>query len=95
MAYSCHRYFAGKCHVQSHIQPKLIYQQLINKVWQLDSRDVDRLARWIRCLLSLAFSSNAAMAENIVDQVISIAENAKAVCLAKRFHASAVTFHRH
>lgn len=51
----------------------------MNKVWQPDNGDVDRLARWIRCLLSLALSSNVEMAENIVDQVISIAENAKEV----------------
>ncbi|KAL8757342.1 MAG: hypothetical protein Q9184_004228 [Pyrenodesmia sp. 2 TL-2023] len=52
-------------------------QQVVNKVWQPDNGDINRLARWIRCLLSLALSSNIEMAENIVDQVISIAENAK------------------
>ncbi|KAL8960327.1 MAG: hypothetical protein Q9193_002951 [Seirophora villosa] len=54
-------------------------QQIVNKVWQPESEDVDRLARWIRCLLSLALSSNVELAENIVDQVISIAMNAKEV----------------
>lgn len=51
----------------------------MNKVWQPDNGDVDRLARWIRCLFSLALSSSVEMAENVVDQVISIAENAKEV----------------
>lgn len=43
------------------------------------SEDVDRLARWIRCLLSLALSSKVEVAEKIVDQVIAIVGNAKEV----------------
>ncbi|KAL8904603.1 MAG: hypothetical protein Q9207_003158 [Kuettlingeria erythrocarpa] len=54
-----------------------LVEQIVNKVWQPGNGDVDRLARWIRCLFSLALSSSVEMAENIVDQVISIAESAK------------------
>lgn len=63
----------------THVRPR---QQIVNKVYRPDSGDIDRLARWIRCLFSLALSSNAEMSENIVDQVISIAGSAKEVCLS-------------
>ncbi|KAL8654418.1 MAG: hypothetical protein Q9210_001512 [Variospora velana] len=54
-------------------------QQIVTKVWQPESEDIDRLARWIRCLLSLALSSKVEVAGKIVDQVISIVGNAKEV----------------
>ncbi|KAI4290344.1 MAG: hypothetical protein L6R35_000381 [Caloplaca aegaea] len=52
---------------------------VLDGVWQPVSEDVDRLARWIRCLLSLALSSKVEVAEKIVDQVIAIVGNAKEV----------------
>ncbi|KAL9641268.1 MAG: hypothetical protein Q9204_000167 [Flavoplaca sp. TL-2023a] len=52
-------------------------QQIVNRVWSRDSNNVERLARWIRCLLSLALTSNVEMAEHLIDQVISIARTAQ------------------
>ncbi|KAL8848508.1 MAG: hypothetical protein Q9221_006467 [Calogaya cf. arnoldii] len=52
-------------------------QRIVNRVWLRDTDNIERLARWIRCLLSLALSSNVEMAENLIDQVISIAKNAQ------------------
>ncbi|KAL8812531.1 MAG: hypothetical protein Q9223_001013 [Gallowayella weberi] len=53
-------------------------QQIVNLVWLQDLGNIDRLARWIRCLLTLALSSNIEMAENLIDQVYSIVQSSKA-----------------
>ncbi|KAL8759175.1 MAG: hypothetical protein Q9199_000933 [Rusavskia elegans] len=52
-------------------------QQIVNRVWSRDIENIERLARWIRCLLSLALSFNVEMAENLIDQVVSIAWSAQ------------------
>ncbi|CAO1604556.1 sporulation-specific protein 22 [Xanthoria calcicola] len=52
-------------------------QQIVSRVWPRDIGNIERLARWIRCLLSLALSFNVEMAENLMDQIFSIARSAQ------------------
>ena len=54
-------------------------QQIINLTWQHDSNDINKLARWIRCLFNLALSSNIDTAEQILDQAGNIAGTSKQV----------------
>ena len=49
-------------------------QQIINITWQLHGSNIDRLARWIRCLFALALTSNVEIAEQLLDQVSNIVE---------------------
>ncbi|KAL2036382.1 hypothetical protein N7G274_010903 [Stereocaulon virgatum] len=52
-------------------------QQIINITWQYDNANIDKLARWIRCLFSLALTSNTETAEQLLNQVASIAESCR------------------
>ena len=56
-------------------------QQLVNITWQAGKHhnDVEKLSRWIRCLVSLALVSDAGMGETLLDQVVSIVENASKI----------------
>ena len=54
-------------------------QQIINITWQQNSNDINKLARWIRCLFTLALSSNADTAEQLLDQAANIASSSKQV----------------
>ncbi len=54
-------------------------KQIVNSTWKLQGHDVLKLSRWIRCIFSLALTSKASDAENVLDQAIVIAENAKKV----------------
>ena len=54
-------------------------QQIINMNWQQSNSGTDKLSRWIRCLFSLALSETA-IAEQLLDQAITIAEVARKVC---------------
>ena len=54
-------------------------QQIINATWNRDSSDIEKLSRWIRCLFTMALTSNVETAEQLLDQVAAIAENAKQV----------------
>ncbi|MCJ1461183.1 hypothetical protein MMC28_011565 [Mycoblastus sanguinarius] len=54
-------------------------QQIINITWKHDTNDIDKFSRWVRCLFSLALTSNIETAEQLLDQVTRIAEGAKTV----------------
>ena len=54
-------------------------QQIINLTWQHDGNDINKLARWIRCLFNLALSSNIDTAEQLLDQAANIAGTSKQV----------------
>lgn len=47
--------------------------------WQQDNRGPDKLSRWIRCLFSLALSE-AGIAVQLLDQAMTVAEEARKVC---------------
>ena len=47
--------------------------------WQQNKGGTDKLSRWIRCLFSLALSETD-IAVQLLDQAVSIAEDARKVC---------------
>jgi len=55
-------------------------QQIINAAWHKAIQSVEKLARWIRCLITLAVTSNVEMAEQLLDQVESIVQESRKVC---------------
>ena len=54
-------------------------QHIINLTWQQDNRGPDKLSRWIRCLFSLAVSETD-IAVQLLDQAVTVAEEARKVC---------------
>ena len=54
-------------------------QHIINMTWQQDNRGPDKLSRWIRCLFSLAVSETD-IAVQLLDQAVTVAEEARKVC---------------
>ena len=54
-------------------------QHIINTTWQQDDRGPDKLSRWIRCLFSLAVSETD-IAVQLLDQAVTVAEEARKVC---------------
>lgn len=54
-------------------------QQIINLTWQHDSNNINKLARWIRCLFTLALTSNVDTAEQLLGQAVTIAESSRQV----------------
>ena len=59
-------------------------QQIINITWQHESNDINKLARWIRCLFNLALSSNIDTAEQLLDQAANIATTSKQVSVSSQ-----------
>ena len=57
-------------------------QQIINMTWQLSDGGTEKLSRWIRCLFSLALS-DIDIAMQLLDQALTIAEDARKVCDSK------------
>jgi len=56
-----------------------ILQQIINVTWQKESCNVEKLSRWIRCFFTLALKSSDETAEQLLDQVVTITEEARKV----------------
>lgn len=54
-------------------------QQIINAAWHKAIHSVEKLARWIRCLITLAVTSNVELAEQLLDQIESIVQEARKV----------------
>jgi hypothetical protein len=52
-------------------------QRIINITWEHDNANIAKFARWIRCLFSLALTSNIETAEQLLNQVASIAESSR------------------
>ena len=51
-------------------------QQIVNATWQAEARDIEKLSRWVRCLVSQAFGSDNRAVEKLLDQVVTIVETA-------------------
>ena len=51
----------------------------MNIIWRLDSIDVVKLARWVRCLFQLALTTKNEIAEFLLDQVSTLAQDDKMV----------------
>ena len=49
-------------------------QQIVNATWQTEGRDIEKLSRWIRCLVFKALVSDNKTVERLIDQVITIVE---------------------
>lgn len=54
-------------------------QQIINATWRLETNEVERLSRWIRCLFSLTLTCKIDLAEHLLDQVTEIVVNSSKV----------------
>lgn len=65
-----------------------ILQQIIGVTWQHESYGIDKLSRWIRCLFTLTLTSNVETAEQLLDQVASIAEESRRVRLTPKLGLS-------
>jgi hypothetical protein len=53
---------------------------IINSAWNLDAMDTMKLAKYMRCLFQVAISDSGEIAEQLLDQVHSIAADAEEVC---------------
>lgn len=56
-------------------------KKVINAAWSLEEVDLDRLAKYTRCLFQIAIVDNQVIAEELLDQVQSHAEEASQVSL--------------
>ena len=54
-------------------------QQIVNIGWRLEDIDTVKLARWVRCLFQLALTTKNEIAEFLLDQVSTLAQNEKMV----------------
>ncbi|KAI9795239.1 MAG: hypothetical protein M1835_006135 [Candelina submexicana] len=52
-------------------------QKIVNVIWRLEGNDMQKLARWIRCLFQIALPSDIKVAEHILDQMHNIAQDAR------------------
>lgn len=60
---------------------KLIHVQLIvNVTWKLEGNSMAKLSRWIRCLFQIALTSDAYVAEHLLEQIADIVKDAKVRC---------------
>ena len=70
-----------------YLEMLILLQQIINMTWQQNKGGTDKLSRWIRCLFSLALSETD-IAVQLLDQAVSIAEDARKVCGSTRSRRS-------
>jgi hypothetical protein len=54
-------------------------KKIINEAWSLETLDFTKLAKYMRCLFQIAISDNVEIAEALLDQVHSHAEEAAEV----------------
>ena len=47
-------------------------QHIVNATWQLETKDVEKLSRWIRCIASQALNSDDKKVEALLEQVVNI-----------------------
>ncbi|KAI9697243.1 MAG: hypothetical protein M1836_004807 [Candelina mexicana] len=52
-------------------------QKIVNVTWHLEGNDMQKLARWIRCLFQIALPSDIKVAEHILDQMHNVAQDAR------------------
>jgi hypothetical protein len=60
----------------------LILKKIVNEAWGLDTIDVPKLARYMRCLFQVAMLDNTEVAEQLLDQAKEQIEEASEVKLA-------------
>lgn len=51
-------------------------KKIINEAWKNETLDTAKLAKYMRCLFQIAISENTELAEQLLDQVQSHAEEA-------------------
>jgi hypothetical protein len=56
-------------------------KRIVNEAWDLDDMDINKLSRYMRCLLRYACAEGGAIAEGLLDQVRDLAYNAQKVGL--------------
>lgn len=66
-------------------------KKIINEAWGLESLDITKLAKYMRCLFQIAVSDNPGIAEQLLDQVHNHAEEASEVPIKRIFKASIQT----
>ncbi len=44
-------------------------KKIINAAWDLESLDINKLAKYMRCLFQVAMTDNMSVAEELLDQV--------------------------
>ena len=54
-------------------------KKIINGAWALESFDIIRLSKYMRCLFHVAVSDNQSVAEQLLDRVQSLAEETSGV----------------
>ena len=54
-------------------------KKIINEAWSLETLNFTKLAKYMRCLFQVAISDNVEIAEELLDQVHSHAEEAAEV----------------
>lgn len=54
-------------------------KSIVNEVWEIDTLDTTKLSRYIRVLFQLSVNVNDPVAEELLDQVASLAHEAREV----------------
>ncbi len=54
-------------------------KKVVNEAWGLDTMDVPKLAKYMRCLFQVAMLDNMEVAEQLIDQVHEQAQEATEV----------------
>ena len=56
-----------------------VLKKIVNEAWGLDTMDVPKLAKYMRCLFQIAMLDNMEVAEQLLDQAHEQAEEAAEV----------------
>jgi hypothetical protein len=59
-----------------------VLKKIVNEAWGLDTMDVPKLAKYMRCLFQVAMLDNMEVAEQLLDQAQGQIEEASEVKLA-------------
>ena len=51
-------------------------KKIVNQAWELESLDITKLAKYQRCIFQIALGSISDVAEDLLDQILSFAEEA-------------------
>ncbi len=54
-------------------------KKIINEAWGLESLNITKLAKYMRCLFQITISDNSVIAEQLLDQIHNHAEQAAEV----------------
>ncbi|KAF4637760.1 hypothetical protein G7Y89_g330 [Cudoniella acicularis] len=64
------------CHPPTEVLINIL-KKIVNAAWTLEVMDSTKLAKYMRCLFHIAISGDAEIAEQLLDQVYALAEEAK------------------